>query len=356
MTRPSSVTIREVARVAGVSVATVSRVLNNVDRVTDITRARVRKVVEQLGYDPHGRTRGPVIRHTGMLAVLLPDLHGEYFSELIRGIDDTARKDGFHTLLARSHNDPAELSAALATLRGRVDGFIVVSPGAEARVPLMNLARKVPTVLVGGAERLPFSTLSVDNFGGVQAMLQHLRSLGHRRIVFVRGPAGNAEADERLHAVRVTASSLADVLITAVSGDFRQASGFEAIRRVLADGKRRQQRPHAVFAANDAMAIGALAAVQDAGLRVPEDVAVVGFDNIPMARLVNPALTTVDTPITELGRRATRRMIDALRRGRAPDAAHTVLPATLLVRDSCGAHRAMTGHAPTLLPVSEAGP
>ena len=150
MHRTSAVTIRDVAREAGVSVATVSRALNDLERVTDVTRARVRKVAERLGYAPHGGARSLITRRTGTLGVLLPDLYGEFFSEVIRGIDQTAQKHGFHMLVASSHSDAREIAAAVGNMRGRVDGFVVMSPDTAARAALAGLARSFPTVIVGG--------------------------------------------------------------------------------------------------------------------------------------------------------------------------------------------------------------
>ncbi len=339
--RTSAVTIRDVAREAGVSVATVSRALNDLERVTDVTRARVRKVAERLGYAPHGGARSLITRRTGTLGVLLPDLYGEFFSEVIRGIDQTAQKHGFHMLVASSHSDAREIAAAVGNMRGRVDGFVVMSPDTAARAALAGLARSFPTVIVGGGSDIgPFTTLSVNNYDGAAAMMHHLLGLGHRRIAFVRGPAGNVEANDRLRAVREVAASYPDCTLQELAGDFRQESGFDAVRPLLHDTHDRPgERPDAIFAANDAMAIGVLGALHEAGVRVPDDVAVVGFDDTPIARFLLPPLTTVRVPIAELGEQAALRLIDALRGGPALIEYHAVLPTSLIIRASCGASR-----------------
>lgn len=336
VTRSSAITIRDVAREAGVSVATVSRALNDVERVTDDTRARVRGVAERLGYSPHGGARSLITRRTGTIGVLLPDLYGEFFSEVIRGIDQTAQKHGLHMLVASSHSDAREIAAAVGNMRGRVDGFVVMSPDTAARAALAGLARSFPTVIVGaGSEIGPFTTLSVNNYHGAAAMMHHLLGLGHRRIDFIRGPVGNVEANERLRAVQDVARQHPECTLHELAGDFRQESGYEAVASLLRGG----HRPDAIFAGNDAMAIGVLGALHEVGLRAPDDVAVVGFDDTPIARFLLPPLTTVRVPIAELGEQATLRLIDALRGGPALIEHHEVLTTSLVIRASCGASR-----------------
>lgn len=336
MTRSTAVTIRDVAREAGVSVATVSRALNDLERVTDDTRARVRGVAERLGYAPHGGARSLITRRTGTLGVLLPDLYGEFFSEVIRGIDQTAQKHGLHMLVASSHSDAREIAAAVGSMRGRVDGFVVMSPDNAASVALAGLARSFPTVIVGASHEIgPFTTLSVNNYDGAAAMMRHLVSLGHKRIAFVRGPVGNVEATDRLRAVRTVAAQTPECTLIELPGDFRQESGYDAVVPLLHKG----DRPDAIFAGNDAMAIGVLGALHESGLRVPDDIAVVGFDDTPIARFLSPPLTTVRVPIAELGEQAALRLIDALRGGSALIEHHQVLPTSLVIRASCGASR-----------------
>lgn len=331
-----TITIRDVAREAGVSVATVSRVLNDTVRVTDDTRNRVRSIAERLGYTPHGGARSLITGRTGTLGVLLPDLFGEYFSELIRGIDRTAQRHGFHMLVASSHSDQREIAAAVGNMRGRVDGFVVMSPETHARTALTGLARSFPCVIIGADRTLGnVPTLSVDNYQGARAMMQHLLQLGYRRIAFLKGPDGNVEASERLRAVHDTIKeSDTPVELIELVGEFHQQTAFDSIAALLTE----HARPDAIFAANDSMAIGAISALRDAGLSVPDDVAVVGFDDTPITGFLNPPLTTVRVPIAELGERATLRLIEIVR-GQSRLELHDVLPTSLSIRASCGASR-----------------
>jgi LacI family transcriptional regulator len=327
------VTIRDVARTASVSVATVSRVLNESGPVHDETRRRIRDVVERLDYSPHGAARSLITRKTSTLGVVLPDLYGEFFSELIRGIDSCARESGYHVLVSGSHSDRSEIEAVLRATRGRVDGLIVMSPDLDSRTLKTSPHDGLPIVLLNG-NGSRFDSIHVDNYGGARAMTRHLIGLGHRDIAHLSGPAGNRDAAERLRgyrdAMRTVSRHPARDLV--IEGDFREGAGYRAGGLLLG----RKTLPTAVFAGNDAMAIGLLAAFQEAGLRVPDDVAVAGFDDIPIARFMTPALSTVRVPIAELGERATHRLLQHLAAPNGHAVRHETIPTTLVVRDSSG--------------------
>jgi len=332
-----SVTIKDVAREANVSVATVSRALNGHENVAEAVRKRVMAVAAQLRYSPHHAARSLSSRRTNTIGVVLPDLHGEFFSELMRGIDQVARERGLHLLVSSYHGDPAGQGAALRAMRGRVDGLLVMSPFVDgAGIVCDNLSTGMPAVLmnsrVAGAD-LP--AVSVDNHGGAREMVRHLAEAGHRRIAFIAGPADNFDAAERLRGYRDgLAESLPGAQPWVLQGDFDEASGHRAgLELLVAD-----ERPDAVFAANDMMALGAMGALRDAGRRVPDDVALVGFDDIPLARYVAPALTTIHQPIHEVGRRAAEMVLERARAApeSAPPPAREVLPTRLIVRESSG--------------------
>jgi LacI family transcriptional regulator len=332
------VTIKEVARTAGVSVATVSRVYNGHHCVREETRQRVRRTGQRLGYSPHGAARSLVTNRTHTIGVLLPDLYGEFFSELIRGIDQTAQARGYHVLLSSARSAARQLEPVLQSMRGRVDGLIVMAPELDAASSRRSLPAGFPFVhLNGPPSDAPCDSLGIANFEGARDMVRHLARLGHRRIAMIRGADHNYDAAERLRGYReaVAELGLVDDPALELSGDFSEASGHEAVGRLLGDGV----RPTAVFAANDCMAFGALSALREAGLRVPEDVAVAGFDDIPMAQYVHPALTSIHVDISALGRRATERLLDALHQPVTRGATHETLGTTLVVRRSCGAPR-----------------
>ena len=327
-----AVTIKDVARLSNVSVATVSRALNGHLNVADAVRQRVLGIAAELRYSPHHAARSLSSRRTHTIGVVLPDLHGEFFSELMRGIDGVARERGLHLLVSSYHGHPEEQGEALRAMRGRVDGLLVMSPYVgNADYLRHNLTASLPAVLMNS--HLPdsgYRGLSVDNYGGARSMMRHLVDSGYRRIAFIAGPDDNFDAHERLRGYR---DALAEALPKAkpwvLAGDFDEASGHRAGRELLAAGK----RPDAVFAANDMMALGCLFALNQAGVQAPKDIAIAGFDDIPLARYVHPSLTTMRVDIPELGARALRTLLDA------PDPASPMAPIApeLIVRESTGA-------------------
>jgi len=336
-----TVTIKDVARAAGVSVASVSRALNGHESVTESTRKRIVEIAGELRYVPHAGARSLITRRTQTIGVLLPDLYGEFFSELIRGMDSAARARGLHLLVSSSHGSPSEAAEALRTLQGRVDGLLVMAPHSDNGVLATNIPAGLPTVLMN--TRLAdtdFPTLSIDNQGGAIAMMNHLVGVGHESIAFIAGLSGNFDAEERLAGYRETLARLlpkADETI--LPGDFNEESGYEAGLAICALGR----RPDAIFAANDMMALGCLFALTEKGLRVPDDIALAGFDDIPIARFVSPQLTTVRVRIADLGRDALERLVMQIE---APDVerpASVPLSCEIVIRMSCGDPRALQG-------------
>jgi LacI family transcriptional regulator len=365
------VTIRDVARAAGVSVATVSRVLNDSGPVHEDTRRRVTDAARTLRYVPHGGARSLITRRTDSVGVLLPDLYGEFFSEVLRGLDLTARQQGFHLLVSGSHSDRAEMAAALRAMRGRVDGLVIMAPDIDVHALLATLPGDQPVVLLNcattprdegaraGGDGAPSSgsgspspspspsaaaaagthalvdAITFDNAGGARRMVRHLLGHGHDGVAIICGAAQNNDARERLRGYH---AALRDAGIAPrpeweVAGDFTEGGGYEATRALL----RLDPRPTAIFAANDSMALGALGALHEAGLHVPDDVAVAGFDDIPLARFARPALSSVHVPIAELGERAMARLLQAMANPGTHRPRQEVLDTTLVIRHSCGA-------------------
>lgn len=339
MTKPSqrlvssttSVTIRDVAAQAGVSVATVSRVLNRTGPVRESTCQRVTEIAAALDYVPHAGARSLSMRATNTVGVLLPELHGEFFSEVIRGIDAGAREHSFHLLVSGSHSDREEMRAMLQAVRGRVDGLIVMSPDLEPNALVADLPPGMPVVMLNSAVAGRPSVI-IDNVGAARGVVRHLLSLGHTRIGFICGPSQNADAVQRRRGYRsaLRAAGFDQDPELEASGNFSEESGYEAAKKLLS----RAPRPTAMFASNDAMAIGALSAVREAGLKVPGEMALVGFDDIPIARFLDPPLTTVRVPMAEIGRRG----FELLFQTADPSSSRPVNVETeLIVRRSSGA-------------------
>ena len=328
-----SVTIKDVARQANVSVATVSRALNGHENVADAVRSRVLAVAKELRYSPHHAARSLSSRRTNTIGVVLPDLYGEFFSELMRGIDQVARDHRQHLLVSSYHGNPQEQGEALRTMRGRVDGLLVLSPYASDASHLAeNLMPSQPTVLINSQSLgTGVPSLSIDNYRAAGEMVRHLVAGGRRRIAFIAGPSDSFDARDRLRGYRdALAESVPDAEPWVVQGDFSEATGHSAARQLLIGSP----RPDAVFAANDMMALGFLFACQQAGVDVPGEIAVAGFDDIPLARYTHPSLTTMRVDIAGIGAQAMRMLLQHL--GDAPEQPGTseTLQANLIVRES----------------------
>lgn len=328
-------TIKDVARRAKVSVASVSRVLNGTGVVRQPTRERILRAAEKLHYVPHAAARSLSTKRTQTIGVLLPDIFGEFYSELIRGIDSAARSRGNLVLVTGSHGAASEAAAAIRAMRGRVDGLLVMSPFVDAGLLDGHLRPDMPIVLMNTRDRTrAHASLTVDNFGGAFAMVSHLAALGHQRIAHITGPNDNFDAQERLRGYRAALRSLRPGIGEMVlAGDFSEESGYLAGRQVLSDAR----RPDAIFAANDMTAIGCLYALTEAGIKVPDEIALAGFDDIPISRFVTPPLTTVSVDVGDLGRRAVERLISAIEAADGKDTAAETLTPKLVVRLSCGA-------------------
>ena len=331
--RRMTTTIKDVAREAGVSVATVSRVMNAHPSVTPETRERILRLARDMRFVPSGAARSMVMKRTHTIGALLPDLHGEYFSELIRGIDLAARSRGLHLLLSSSHGHAEEAAAALRAMHGRVDGLLIMSPHLNADFMNLNLPGNLPAVILNGPQiDTRHASFQVDNHGGAMAIVHHLIGLGHRHMAFIAGPETNHEACERLRGYQQAMQDAGTGVQTrVVQGDFSEASGWRAGQELMS----LPERPTAIFAGNDMMAIGCLAALNEAGVQVPGQVSVAGFDDIPIAKYVTPALTTIRVPIVELGAQALAQLALAMEQPEAEVPPPRFLRAELVVRHSC---------------------
>jgi LacI family transcriptional regulator len=321
-------TIRDVAERAQVSVASVSRVLNGLENVSDQTRTRVADAVRALGYVPHAGARSLSLSRTNAIGVVLPDLHGEFFSEIMRGMDREASARGYLLLLSNMHAGTDRADGALRAMRGRVDGLIVMAPHLGESELAAALPGGIPTILINTrGDARGHASIRLDNAAGVRVIVEHLAATGRRRLVHIAGPLDNVDAQERAAACGEAAERLGIGLET-VQGDFGEQSGEAAVGALLDAG----ERFDAVFAANDMMALGALHALQLGGRKVPDEVAVAGFDDIPLARLLG--LTTVRVRIVDLGQRAVQRLVAALEgSGAGGDELHTP---ELVIRSTTG--------------------
>jgi len=324
-------TIRDVARRAQVSVASVSRALNGLNNVRPATRERVIAAANELGYVPHAGARSLSLARAHAIGVVLPDLYGEFFSEIVRGMDREASRRGYLLLLSNMHADGDQAAMALGAMRGRVDALVLMAPHIAPEVLARALPPALPALLINSPG--DFGTrpaLRLDNAAGAEAVVQHLVESGRRHIVHIAGPAGNIDAEERAEGYRLAMRRHApDAECVVLPGDFTEEGGEAAAREIM----RRTKPCDAIFAANDMMAIGCLQALRAGGVPVPEEVAVAGFDDVPLARYL--ALTTVSVRIAEIGERAVARLIGLLD-GEADEAGCELHAPELIVRATTG--------------------
>ena len=326
-----TVTIKDVAREADVSVASVSRVLNGVGRVGEATRQKVLNTAERLRYVPHAGARSLITRRTATIGMVLPDFHGEFFSEMLRGADGEARSRGLHLLVSTSHGDTEEAAAAIRSMRGRVDGMLVMSPHLDEEFVSVHLPDALPAVLLNAPAIDGRPGVNVEHYAGAAAMVRHLAGRHRRRIAHVAGPAENTDAAERLRGYLDARPEPLDERYV-VHGDFSMASGYAAAIAL----SRLDPLPEAIFAANDIMAVGCIEGLRSVGLDIPEHIGVGGFDDIPLAALIRPALTTMRVDVAALGALALRRLV-AVVEGESEGSPREdrILP-ELVVRQSCG--------------------
>lgn len=325
-------TIFDVAVAAGVSYSTVSRVVNGQRHIAAATRERVERAMADLGYVADLRARSLAGGSTTILGLLLLDINSDCMVEIVRAVDDEVSRSGYDLMLCTTHSrtgDPVDYVRRLAP--GLVDGLMILVPQEDDRYLQALQSPGFPHVLIDHHGRLEGSSIvRATNEQGIRDAVRHLAGLGHTAITHLRGDQGQDTTRIREAAFRSACQALG-VRATVVPGGFKEAGGHHAGLTVLDVPV--WQRPTAVMAANDAAAIGVLAAARSLGLRVPEDLSVVGFDDVTSARLSSPRLTTVRQPLAAMGRVATELLLQQL--GRDPAAPAVVELATeLVVRQS----------------------
>ena len=332
--------IYEVARRAGVSTATVSRVLGRPDMVAEETRRKVQRAVDALGYTPNSAAKHLRTLRSRKLLVTVPDISNPFFALILQGIEETAQREGYAVLLGDTQHDPQREEGYAAILkRKEADGLIFLGHRlpSEAASLVQSMPGRAP--VVNGCEFNPalgIPSVHIDNAKAAGDAMAHLYGLGHRRVGIVTGPLVSPLSRDRLRGATAGAkkAGAADGLVV-LHGDFSIESGKTAGERLLS----RSKRPTAVFCFNDEMAIGVIEAAREAGVRVPGDLSIVGFDDIRFARYLDPPLTTIAQPMREIGERTARLLLEILD-GSTTAPVSVTLPHKLVVRAS-------TGPAPT---------
>lgn len=326
------VTIKDIAVEAGVSVSTVSRILNNKPDVSAKTRQNVKQVIDKLNYNPNNIARGLVLRKTYTIGLIIPDISNPFFPEVARGVEDNAKEFGYSVIFCNTDNDKQREKEAIKLLRSKqVDGIILslsvsnknrLDKLSEEGFPTVQIDRKVP------GSSLP--AVTIDNVLSAYNATKHLVGSGHSRLAHITGNLETTTGCDRLEGFQqvLRAYNLPQRKVWIREGDYSKKSGYEQMKYMLSQ----QERPTAVFAANDLMAIGAYAAAFDSGLRIPEDISIVGHDDIDVSSIIRPELTTISQPKYELGQKAFEVLLNVIEGSNNEQ--DTVLPTELILRKS----------------------
>ncbi|MBX7444616.1 MULTISPECIES: LacI family DNA-binding transcriptional regulator [unclassified Arthrobacter] len=331
--RPRQATVRDVAREANVSTATVSRVTSNKGYpVSAAARARVLEAVSRLGYSPNDLARSLLQERTFTVGVVVPDLSNPHHPDIVRGVEETAAANGYSVQFCSTDNEPDRLASYLDQMASkRVDGIILAGGGLDPDRALGAIGPfRMRTIVVGRYSNSVFPSVESDNRAAGQLATRHILELGHRRLGAITGPAtATASADRLAGALEVLKEfGLTSRATSVVESDFSAEGGYAAAKKLL----KRKSPPTAIIASNDAMAIGAMAAAADMGLGVPNDLAVMGYDDIVTARFLRPSLTTIALPTHEMGSTAMSLLMQLIDGEAVPQ--RTILGVDLVVRQS----------------------
>jgi LacI family transcriptional regulator len=336
------VTIRDVAQLANVSVTTVSNVLNNPNKVSPELLARVRAAVDKLGYAPHAAARSLRKRSSGLLGLVVGDITNPFFSELFEAIELAAAARGFSVILCNSNETTEREETHLRMLRSqRIDGLILAPTGtASMNRAALLAALEIPVVLIDRAmEGLGYDAVVLNNHRAAYEATSYAIGCGHRRIALINGPKTVRTAADRLQGYREALLAAGLALDPALVRDagFREQSAYEAALQLL----RSDQRPTAIFTANNLMTIGVLRATAELGLSCPNDLSIIGIDDLPWAEAVAPRLTMVAQPVRAMGETALELLAHRIAGTRLGPGTTTVMEPRLMVRKSCAAPASM---------------
>ncbi len=332
-------TLEEIASLSGVSRSTVSRVINDDPHVKEVTRERVLKIVQDLNYQPNMAARSLAVSRTNILGLVIPTgisslFTDPYFPIFIHGVSSACNAKNHSVMLWLAEPEYERRTIRQVLHNGFVAGVIVSSMLLDDPLVEALLEANFPFVLVGRhLSNTNVSYVDVDNRKSAQDIVTHLLRVGHQRIAHISGPLNIVSGLDRqegyLTALRSRGATVDPQLI--VEADFTEDGAALAMQRLL------PRKPQAVFAASDAMAVGAMRIIRDAGLRIPDDIAVVGFDDLPFAERHLPSLTTIRQPIHQMGEMAVKTLLELLEH---PDMGpqRVILPTQLMIRESCGAH------------------
>jgi len=331
------INIKEIAHKSGFSIATVSRVLNNKGSVKEETKKRILQIAQEHDYVPNPIARSLSSKKTDTIGVILPELVDEFFTDIIRGIDEEAYHAGKYVNISSSHSKRNTVETLLEFMTsGRVDGVILMAPKMHEEVSTIVQKSERPIVVLNAHQEIKdIVSFNIDNYHGAYNVIEHLIEHGYKHIGMIQGPEGNCDAEERFRGFKdaINKHNLPVHQSSVVMGDFTAKSGYYGFTRMMSQ----PQKPEAIFAANDMIATGVYEAARNSGIRIPQDVSVVGFDDIYLSRLLVPRLTTVHVPIVELGQKAVRYLIKMMIGEVNPKTPYREIVSTgLVIGGSCG--------------------
>lgn len=330
---PRPPTIYDVAQRAGVSIATVSRVFRGTAPVAVATRSRVLDAVAELGFTPSRAGRSLAEGRHAANGIVFPDLSGPYYAEVVLGYEEAAGELGRSVLILSTHGRQ-EAAEMVIDLAGRVDGLVILGRTVDDEVVAKIAATRLPIVLLARPAIGEIVRIAADNTDSATQLAAHLEAHGHRRLALIGDPAASPDVAERWDAIlRAVGPEVGDQLTGPIRCGFDETSGHQTARRLLA--AEAAGRPDALVCANDELALGAMLAAEELGLRVPDDIAITGWDDVMASRHARPGLTTVRQPMRQLGVQAARTLHALITQ---QSASSQVLPTRLVVRASCGRH------------------
>ncbi|MBI5726243.1 MAG: LacI family DNA-binding transcriptional regulator [Ignavibacteriales bacterium] len=329
-----AINIKELAALAKVSIATVSRALNGDSKVRPKTREAIEALAKAYNYNPNLLARSFVKKQSNIIGLVLPEISDEFFTEIIRGVDEASYAQDFFCMVASSHANRSIVESILNFMNnGLTGGLIVMLSEITPEIKKVLQNRNLPVAIISGDDHLKgFDTVGFDNFVGAYNIVNHLVKRGYKRIAHISGPDNNEDSKKRkagfIEALADNKIKLDPALI--IKGDFTRAGGEKACTELL----NLKKKPDAIFASNDMSAIGCYEALHKAGLKIPKDIAVTGFDDIYISHFLNPPLTTIRVPISEIGKAAANLVIEKVRNGKETGEQHININTELIIRKS----------------------
>jgi DNA-binding LacI/PurR family transcriptional regulator len=331
-----SITIKEIAEKANVSIATVSRAINNDVKVKDTTKDLILNLAKEFNYKPNVLARNFVKKKTYTIGLILPEVVDEFFTEIIRGVDSIAYAGGYNVMVAGTHSERT-MAESFSNFMGKgvADGIILMAPSLNDQLKDLLIKNITPTVLINSKVELEnYNTVGVDNFQGAYSIIEYLiKSLNYKKIAHIAGPDANNDAIQRREAYKKALKNNNIELNHQwlVNSDFTIKGGEYACRRLLS----LLDKPQVIFAANDMMTVGCYKAISSFGLKIPDDIGVVGFDDIFISQFLTPRLTTVHVPIFELGKTAAELLLKKIDNPEINECNHIRITTGIVIGKSC---------------------